>query len=302
MARKALGRGLNALIQGPEAPEAPETEASQWSPGARGIEEVSLDLIDPNPFQPRRAFPEESLKELADSIRATGVIQPVLLRKFDARYQLIAGERRWRAAQLARLSAIPALVRPISDEQALEQALTENLLREDLNPLEVAHAYLALQERFKLSHELIAERLGVSRTAVTNTLRLLRLPQEIQDLITRGDLSAGHARALLGLPSSKAQLDAAHHILKGSLSVRQAEQWVAARSGKPPQASDQAAPAADSAPPPLDPNIKAALLELERCLGTKVRIAGGPDRGKIEISYYSADDLSRIYEIIVRPA
>jgi len=259
-----------------------------------GLEHVALDLIDPNPFQPRRAFPEDSLKELADSIRATGLVQPVLLRKLDARYQLIAGERRWRAAHLAGLSAIPALIRPITDEQALEQALTENLLREDLNPIEVAHAYQSLQDNFKLSHELIAERLGVSRTAVTNTVRLLRLPQQIQDLISHGDLTAGHARALLALGTPEAQLQAANRILKENLSVRQAERWVAERDKR---VATQAQP---SPPPPPDPNTKAAVRELERALATKVKIVGGPDRGRIEINYYSADDLSRIYEQIVR--
>jgi len=287
MTRKVLGRGLNALLQDAET-------APQATPG---LEQVALDLIDPNPFQPRRAFSEDSLKELAGSIRATGLVQPVLLRKLDARYQLIAGERRWRAAHLAGLAAIPAVVRPITDEQALEQALTENLLREDLNPIEVAHAYQSLQDKFKLSHELIAERLGVSRTAVTNTVRLLRLPQEIQDLITRGDLTAGHARAIVALGTPEAQLHAARHILKGNLSVRQAEQWVAERDKKasPVQAGAKASPTAQP-----DPNIKAAIRELERALATKVKIVGSPDRGRIEISYYSADDLSRIYDLIVR--
>jgi len=284
MTRKVLGRGLNALLQDAE------TEPPAASPG---LEQVALDLIDPNPFQPRRAFPEDTLKELADSIRATGLVQPVLLRKRDARYQLIAGERRWRAAHLAGLSAIPAVIRPISDEQALEQALTENLLREDLNPIEVAHAYQSLQDSFKLSHELIAERLGVSRTAVTNTLRLLRLPQEIQDLISRGELTAGHARALLALATPEAQLHAANRILKDNLSVRQAERWVADRQKTPP-------PPTEAPAPQPDPNIKAALRELERALATKVKIVGTPDRGRIEISYYSADDLSRIYELIIR--
>jgi len=284
MTRKVLGRGLNALLQDAEA----------TPPAVPGLEHVALDLIDPNPFQPRRAFLEDSLKELADSIRATGLVQPVLLRKLDARYQLVAGERRWRAAHLAGLSAIPAVIRPITDEQALEQALTENLLREDLNPIEVAHAYESLQDKFKLSHELIAQRLGVSRTAVTNTVRLLRLPQEIQDLISRGDLTAGHARAILALATPDAQLHAANLILKDNLSVRQAERWVAERDEKTSHQA-QASP-----PPQPDPNIKAALRELERSLATKVKIVGGPNRGRIEISYYSADDLSRIYELIVR--
>ena len=199
MPRKALGRGLSALLR--EVDTAP----------VAGLEKVPLELINPNPLQPRRAFPKESLEELADSIRASGVVQPVLLRRTDQpaatpgetapRYQLVAGERRWRAAKLAGLEAIPAIIQDLSDRDALELALTENLLREDLNPLEIAHAYSALQEKFDLGHDEIAERLGVNRTTVTNTLRLLRLPSAIQDMITAGELTAGHARALLGLDS-----------------------------------------------------------------------------------------------------
>ena len=285
MTRKVLGRGLNALLQDAEV---------STTPAAHGIEEIALDLIDPNPFQPRRAFADDSLKELADSLRATGLVQPILLRKLDARYQLIAGERRWRAAHLAGMATVPAVVRPVSDEQALEQALTENLLREDLNAIEVANAYQSLQEKFKLSHEMIADRLGVSRVAVTNTLRLLRLSPEIQDLITSGKLSAGHARAVLAVDTPEAQLQAANHIVKNNLSVRQAEQWVAGRGTKPSPAVR-----ADKPAPWMDPNIKAAIRELERALSTKVKIVGGPEGGKIEISYYSSDDLTRIYDLIL---
>ena len=162
MTRKALGRGLNALLR------TVETTTS-------GLEQVAIDQIDPNPFQPRRSFPADKLKELADSIRASGVVQPVLLRRSNGRYQLIAGERRWRAARLAGLAAIPAVVRDIGDRDALELALTENLLREDLNPIEAAHGYETLQQKHGLSHEEIAARLGLDRSTVTNTLRLLRL-------------------------------------------------------------------------------------------------------------------------------
>ena len=283
MSRKALGRGLSALLQ--------EVETSPQV--APGLEQIPIELIDPNPFQPRRTFPEETLKELSDSIRATGLVQPVLLRKLDSRYQLVAGERRWRAAHLADLVVIPAIVRPLGDEQALELALTENLLREDLNPLEVAHAYRSLQDQFHLSHEQIAERLGVSRTAVTNTLRLLRLPPEVQELITKGDLSAGHARPLLALAAANDQVEAARVILRRNLSVRQAEQWVASRNECPSTARESTETAK------IDPNIKAAIRELERTLGTRVRIVGEPDSGRIEIRYYSAEDLNRIYQLIV---
>src|SRR5579863_3479576 len=189
MTRKALGRGLNALLHTVET----------TSPA--GLGEVAVDLIDANPFQPRRTFSADKLKELADSIRASGVVQPVLLRRSDERYQLIAGERRLRAARVAGLTSIPAVVREIGDRDALELALTENLLREDLNQIEAAEGYALLQQKHGLSHEEIAERLGLDRSTVSNTLRLLRLPPEVQQMITDAAISAGHARALLGLES-----------------------------------------------------------------------------------------------------
>jgi len=280
MTRKALGRGLNALLRTAETTPA-------------GLEEVAIDQIDPNPFQPRRAFPPDKLQELAGSIRASGVVQPVLLRRSNERYQLIAGERRWRAARLAGLTAIPALVRELGDRDALELALTENLLREDLNPMEAAHGYEVLQQKHGLSHEEIASRLGLDRSTVTNTLRLLRLPPKVQELITEGKLSAGHARAVLGLPES-VQGGVALAIVKHGWSVREVEKRVAAISREP-------APAPGTPPAPaLDANVRAAVLELERTLGTRVKIRGDEKRGKIEISYFSAEDLNRIYELIVK--
>jgi len=281
MTRKALGRGLNALLR------TVETTTS-------GLEEVAVDRIDPNPFQPRRAFLPEKLKELADSIRASGVVQPVLLRRSGDRYQLIAGERRWRAARQAGLTVIPALLREIGDRDALELALTENLLREDLNPLEAAQGYAALQQKHGLSHEEIAERLGLDRSTVTNTLRLLRLPPEVQRMIEERVISAGHARALLGLESETAQLRLAQLIVKQGLSVRQAENLVALRGSKSSKKNE----GVDA--PKLDPNVRAAVLEMERALGTRVKVQGDEKRGKIEISYYSPEDLNRIYEWIVK--
>ncbi len=281
MTRKALGRGLNALLR------TVETTTS-------GLEQVALDQIDPNPFQPRRNFPPEKLKELADSIATSGVVQPVLLRRSDGRFQLIAGERRWRAARLAGLTVIPALVRDIGDRDALALALTENLLRADLNPIEAAQGYEVLHEKHGLSHEEIAQQLGLERSTVTNTLRLLRLPPEVQDMLVNGEVSSGHARALLGLESASAQLQLARLIVKQGLSVRQVENLVALRTreqGKKPDAPEA---------PKLDANVRAALLEMERTLGTRVKIHGDEKRGKIEISYYSAEDLNRIYEFIVK--
>lgn len=283
MARKALGRGLNALLQ---------TVESTTS----GLEEVRVDLIDPNPFQPRRAFPEDSLAELADSIRASGIVQPILLRRSapaEGRYQLVVGERRWRAARLAGLETVPAMIRELADQDALELALTENLLRQDLNPLEVARAYQALQETYHLSHEEVAERLGINRSSVTNTLRLLRLPATVQEMLSKDEITYGHARALLGLNSEAAQVQLASRIARQGLSVRDVENLVASRGVKP-------AAQKTGSKPPIDPNVRAAALELERTLGTRVKILGDGRRGRIEISYFSAQDLNRIYELIVR--
>jgi ParB family chromosome partitioning protein len=283
MTRKALGRGLNALLQTVEST-------------TTGLEQVRLDRIDPSPFQPRRDFPEDALAELANSIRASGVVQPILLRRSAPagdRYQLVVGERRWRASRLAGLETVPAIIRELSDQDALELALTENLLRQDLNPLEVARAYQALQKKYSLSHEQVAERLGINRSSVTNTLRLLRLPPTVQEMLSKDEITYGHARALLGLDSESAQVQLASRIAKQGLSVRQVENWVASRGIKP------AAPKATSEAP-VDPNVRAAALELERTLGTRVKILGDGRRGKIEISYFSAQELTRIYDLMVR--
>jgi ParB family transcriptional regulator, chromosome partitioning protein len=285
MTRKALGRGLSALLH--EVETAPVAE----------IQEIAIDLIDPNPFQPRRAFPEHGLDKLAASIRSTGVIQPVLLRhgvQSGDRYQLVAGERRWRAAKLAGLKGVPAVVRELADRDALELALTENLLREDLNALEVAKAYEGLQTQFQLSHEEIAERLGFDRSTVTNTLRLLKLPPSVQQLIGEGSLTAGHARALLGLESTEAQVRMAELIDKRGLSVRGAEMLVALEQR---EAKAHKAKAREGT---QDSNTRAAVLEMERALGTRVRLTGDSNRGAIEISYFSGEDLNRLYQYIVK--
>ena len=283
MSRKALGRGLSALLQ--------EVETKPT-----GVEEIQLDLIDPNPLQPRREFPKAALEELAASIRSSGVVQPVLLRRADARYQLVAGERRWRAARLAGLASVPAVIRDLSDGEALELALTENLMREDLNPLEVARGYEILQQRFELTHEQIAERLGATRSNVSNILRLLKLPTSVQEMIVDGKLSMGHARALITLDSHAAQARFAGLIVNQGLSVRQVESMVALHTSKKAPAS----PKPHAASQPVDPNTRAAVLELERVLGTRVRIVGNERRGRLEISYFSSEDLDRIYSAIVK--
>jgi len=286
MTRKALGRGLSALIREPESPQSPESPAKL-------AEFISIDLIDPSPFQPRTSFDEAELRELADSLRAKGVIQPVLIRPVGDRYQLVAGERRWRAAKLAALEAIPAIVRPLDDRDALELALTENLLRDDLGPLEAARAYKSLQDRFGVSQEEIASRLGINRVTVTNTLRLLRLPPAIQRMIEQNQLTAGHARALLAIDSEPTQLSLATKAVRRGLSVREIEKLAASRS------DGKAASKADTGG--VDPNVRSATVELERRLGTRVRISGSGRRGTIQISYFSAEDLGRIYSAIMGP-
>jgi ParB family chromosome partitioning protein len=282
MTRKALGRGLNALLHTVEN-----------TPAAAGQAEVAIELIDANPFQPRRTFSADKLRELSDSIRSSGVVQPVLLRRSGERYQLIAGERRLRAAKMAELASIPAIVRDIGDRDALELALTENLLRDDLNQIEAAEGYALLQQKHGLSHEAIAERLGLDRSTITNTLRLLRLPPEVQQMIAEEKISAGHARALLGLESAAAQIQLAELIAKQDLSVREVESLVALRSPK------SAKPSLEKEEPKVDPNVRAAVVAMERTLGTRVKVNGDEKRGRIEISYFSAEDLNRIYELIV---
>lgn len=282
MSRKALGKGLSALIREPEEPK------SQVGPA----ELIPVDLIDPSPFQPRRSFDEADLRELADSLRAKGVIQPVLVRPAGDRFQLVAGERRWRAAKLAVLEAVPAIVRSLDDRDALEFALTENLLRDDLGPLETARAYKSLQDRFGLSQEEIASRLGINRVTVTNTLRLLRLPASIQRMIEENQLTAGHARALLAVENEPMQLQLAERAVRRGLSVRELEKLATT-----PRVN--AALAAEPEKRQPDPNVRSAIVELERRLGTRVRISGDGHRGSIQISYFSAEDLDRIYNTIM---
>lgn len=287
MTRKALGRGLSALIQEPEEQPAP-------APSQEPADSIPVSLIDPNPFQPRTNFAAQELNDLVESVRAKGIIQPVLLRRSGERYQLVAGERRWRAAQIAGLDAIPAIVRDLDDREAIELALTENLLRDDLGPIETANAYRSLQERFGISQEEIARRLGLNRVTVTNTLRLLKLDSRIQEMIERGELIAGHARAILGLPSTDDQMRLAEKVVERGLSVREAEK-IASATGSPSRQAKRE----EEQPHPVDPNIRAAVVELERRLGTRVRISGDGHKGRIEVSYFSAEDLNRLYELIM---
>ena len=287
MTRKALGRGLSALIRESEAPATATMAESEAA--------VAVELIDANPFQPRTAFDEAELSELSQSVRAKGIIQPVLVRPLGERYQLVAGERRWRAAKLAGLQTIPAIVKDLEDKEMLELALTENILRDDLGPLEAARAYKVLQERFGESQEEIAARLGINRVTVTNSLRLLRLPAKIQQMIEQKELTAGHARALLSVPDEAEQLRLAERIASRGLSVREAERITSERARQ-----DPGSPAAEAPQPRQDANMREAVLNLERMLGTRVKITGDGERGKIEISYFSAEDLNRLYELLVK--
>lgn len=279
--KKALGRGLSALIKtGDSAQE--------------GVREVDIDLLVPNRFQPRSEFDEAKLNELAQSIKANGVLQPILARKVDGRYEIVAGERRWRAAQLAGLFRIPVVIKSIKDERLLEVALVENIQRENLNSIEAAKAFHRLHTEMGLAHDEIAHRTGKDRTTVTNYIRLLKLPKEVQHLLAEGKLFMGHARALLALDSATEQKEIAQKAVKGSWSVRQIEKTVTRLNRRKPGMQSEAK--AD-----LDPNVRHALGELERVLGTRVRLHPQGIRGSLEIEYYSADDLNRIYELIVRP-
>jgi ParB family chromosome partitioning protein len=240
-------------------------------------------------MQPRNVFQPDRLVELAQSIEANGIIQPIIVMKKGDRYQLVAGERRWRAAKLAGLAEVPVVVQDFADDRLLEVTLIENIQREDLNPIEVAHAFDRLGRELKLSHEDIGRRTGKDRTTITNMLRLLKLPGEIQRLLAEHRLSMGHARAILGLPTPESQVELAEKAAAQGMSVRQVERMVqhmtTTREPKP-----------EPEEPQQDPNVKAAIRELERVLGTRVRIVEKTEqRGRIEVEYYSQEDLQRIY-------
>jgi ParB family chromosome partitioning protein len=289
MTRNALGRGLNALIRPPE-PEQPPV-AQPAPPSVRSdvpTNEVAIDLIDPNPYQPRTQFRAEALRELADSILAEGIIQPLVLRKNGSRFQIIAGERRWRAAQLAGLQRVPAVVREIPETQALEITLVENIQREDLSPIEQAKAFERLTDEFGFTQEEVARRTGKDRATIANTLRLLKLEAPIRDLLDHGRLSAGHGRALLAIEDKRLRLALAERAARGRLNVRQIERFAARHRERP-------APAAAA---PVDPNVRAAIEELQRSLGTRVvlRPKRGSRPGLLAIEYYDEQQLIGLYD------
>jgi ParB family transcriptional regulator, chromosome partitioning protein len=286
MARQVLGRGLSALL----GEENTKTSGDE-------LLDLDLDLIEPNSEQPRTRFTEENLEELAQSIRANGIVQPIVVRRRGARYQIVAGERRWRAAQRAGLQKIAAVVKDVTDEKLLELALIENIQRQELNPIEEAKAFKNLINTVGLTQEMVAERVGKNRTVITTSLRLLKLPDEVQKLIEEEKISAGHGRALLMIDDTEAQKRIARTVIEMSLSVRETEKSVKRLNRGEVQTSGK-----NVSKPKVDANMKAAETKLRRFLGTNVQIFpdGKGTGGRIEIEYYGDMDLDRIFNAILK--
>jgi len=282
-----LGRGLGALIP---------TGVGEIT---AGLTDLPISSIRPNPQQPREHFDEEALASLAESIREVGVLQPVLVRATDDGYELIAGERRWRAARRVGLQTLPAIVRIADDAAMLQQAIVENVQREQLNPLEEAAAYQQLIEDFTFTHDEVATRVGKSRTTITNTLRLLQLPATIQRYLKDGTLRMGHARALLGTPDRAFQEQLARRVVSEDLSVRDVEEAIRAREDTPAARVSEKAQTGRRLRPP-------GLLELEELLGdfleTRVRITMGPKHGRVQIDFANLEDLERVYRVMTQGA
>jgi ParB family chromosome partitioning protein len=285
MNRKALGRGLSALL----GEESVKKENEEFL-------DLDLDLIEPNSEQPRTRFTESNLDELAQSIRSNGIVQPIVVRKRGGRYQIVAGERRWRAAQRAGLHKIPAVVREVSDDKLLELALIENIQRQELNAIEEAKAYKKLIDTIGLTQEMVAERVGKNRTAITTFLRLLKLPDDIQRLLEEEKITAGHARALLMVDDNDSRRLIAKNIIEFSLSVREAERAIKRLSKNKETVGNKEVSVKQNA------NHQAAETKLRRYFGTQVRIIpdGKGTGGKIELEYYSESELDRIYQILVK--
>ncbi len=302
-----LGRGLGALGLGKDAlalpTDPPPEEKTEIAAAPAGIPaELSIDVIQPNRFQPRREFDEAALEELRESIAQHGILQPVTVRDIGAgKYELIAGERRLRAAKMAGLTTVPAIFRTANDAEMAEMALIENLQREDLNPIEEAHAYQRLLTEFKLSQEQLARRVARSRSAIANSVRLLRLAKEVQAFIANGVLTMGQARPLLALETAALQREAAEYIQEHELSARGVEALVK-RLAKDPNALKKSAPPKEEKKP--DIFVREAEERLTRSLGTKVRIQTGREEGKgrLEISYFSAEDLERLLSLLTTSA
>jgi ParB family transcriptional regulator, chromosome partitioning protein len=287
--RPALGRGLSALIPpAPPPPHQPSAAASNAVGRPTGPpHELDIDLLTPNPRQPRTYIEEHALEELAQSIRGNGVIQPVVVRPAGDRYEIVAGERRWRAAQRAGLLKIPVVVRQVADADLLQVALIENIQRENLNPIEEAQAYRRLLDEMQLSQEQVAAAVGKDRATVANYVRLLRLPAEVKSDIATAALSMGHARALLALPDEPAQRRIAREVVSRGLSVRETEAVIRRETTPPPPAQEPAKP---------DPNTRAAEDQLKLALGTRVRIIRQRRGGRIEVDFGSEEELQRLFE------
>ncbi len=291
--RKALGKGLAALLPGKTFGPASGAAVAPATVSAPPPTMLPVDAVHPNPMQPRVVFQHDRLEELAASIRANGIIQPLIVRRHEGQYQLIAGERRWRAAKLAGLKDVPVVCQEIADPLLLELALIENIQREDLNAIETAQAYDRLGRELGLSQEEIGRRTGKDRTSIANALRLLKLPTEVQLLLAEHRLSMGHARAVLGLPTAEQQIEVSEKAAAQGLSVRQVEALVQdLTSNRPRKGHNKDAVS--------DPNVRAAVDELERALGTRVRIVElSEQRGRIEIEYFSQAELDRLFQHMV---
>jgi ParB family chromosome partitioning protein len=292
--RKALGKGLHSLLPARVAP----APAEPITPSEGNVAWVGISAVSPNPNQPRREFDPLAMMELTQSIERDGIIQPIIVRRTggETEYQIIAGERRWRAAKTAGLATIPVIARTADDQKVLELAIVENIQREDLNPIELAQAFHRMTVELGLSHDEIGEKTGKDRATITNTIRLLQLPEDLQQLVSARKLSPGHARALLKIQDEHTQREMAERCIREGWSVRQAEEYTRTSKGSAPSTRARGRqPQTD-----LDPNVKAAVGEIERKLGTRVRIIEkGREKGQIEIEYYSADDLDRIYNLIL---
>ena len=294
MNMRGLGRGLDSLFGDYESFDTPKAEVKEKvvekiKEVNRGAEDISIALIDRNPNQPRKNFDEKALKELAQSIKTNGVIQPIIVTKKGDRYIIIAGERRWRASQLAGLKTVPCIVRNYTDREICEIAIIENLQREDLNPIESARAIKQLIETFDLTQEVVADRIGKSRPAVANTLRLLTLTPEVVNMIEAGKLSAGHARCLITVEDPKIQVELALKACDNKISVRELEKYIKQLS-KGNNGKKQAEP--------QSLELKDFAKKMERIFSTKVSILGNDHKGRIFIDYYNGDDLQRIYTVL----
>jgi ParB family chromosome partitioning protein len=285
MKRQALGKGLSSLI--------PEPPAARPDPGLLMLD---VDRIQPSQYQPRMDF--AGLEGLVESIRENGIVQPVVVRQEGERYELIAGERRWRAAQLAGMTRIPVVVRKVAQDRVLELALVENIQRKDLNPIEEARAYDLLISQMNLSQAEIAKRVGKERSSVANSLRLLKLPDKIQRMLQDGGLTSGHAKAIVAISDAATQIRVADEVVRRLLSVRETETLVARLQSQ--DVAEKAGHAAGAPAQAEDPNVRAAEEQLQHRLGTKVRIVRRGERGKIEIEFYSEEELDRLFTAIVR--